>query len=305
MTERYGIVCENWPLPNFCAPGGITSLTELEVLFRAWSTGVTTFRKLSPEEHHQFKEARVQQRLEAAMLQASRAAAAQHSQAALQTAGAGPSTMHIPSAPSSVSSPAFHAEASPASEPTSPSDTQRSSVSPPDIAHDSGTASEPSPLSTEEVSSMLAEPSPHPSSSISRFRLPPAPAPDAMAVDPPTFSAPPPTAAPQELVLFPPSGSATFVFSTGKRAPPADFSVLGPMGLVSRKPRKKRADAGVKRGPNRRTKERDAAGEAGLERQDAQDQDVEEMQGQGHAQEEAPEPEQVDKPPPEHVAEGS
>ncbi|KIP10025.1 hypothetical protein PHLGIDRAFT_281491 [Phlebiopsis gigantea 11061_1 CR5-6] len=56
ITERHGIICDNWPLPNFCAPGSINSLTELEVLYRAWSTGVTTFRKLSLEEWRQFKE---------------------------------------------------------------------------------------------------------------------------------------------------------------------------------------------------------------------------------------------------------
>lgn len=46
---------------------------------------------------------------------------------------------------------------------------------------------------------------------------------------------------------------AVFVFSTGKRPPPSNLNVLGPMGLIQKKPRKKRVDAGIKRGPNRRT----------------------------------------------------
>lgn len=46
MTNRYGIVYENWPLEQFCCPGSINSMPELEVLKNAFESGAARFRKL-------------------------------------------------------------------------------------------------------------------------------------------------------------------------------------------------------------------------------------------------------------------
>lgn len=229
ISERHGIVCENWPLPNFCAPGCLNSLTELEVLYHAWSTGVTTFRKMSPEEHHQFKEARVQHRLHAAIAQANAAALAAHQNtSAVQSSSAGPSET-LPALPASASAPdtetAAHVQGGvPVTVPI-PGDSQSAA---------SQSASSPAEVETQlftipvEPPSSLPEQTPIASSS-------------AVTLD--------------TLGSSGGAGGATFVFSTGKRPPPSQFNILGPLGLLSKKPRKKRADAGVKRGPNKRTKQ--------------------------------------------------
>ncbi len=44
ITDKFGIVCENWPLPKFCALGDMSSTSDLELLIRAWENGVTKFR---------------------------------------------------------------------------------------------------------------------------------------------------------------------------------------------------------------------------------------------------------------------
>ncbi len=50
ITEKFGIIVENWPLEKFIAPGAIGSRIELQTLYNAWSTGATSFRRLSPAE---------------------------------------------------------------------------------------------------------------------------------------------------------------------------------------------------------------------------------------------------------------
>ena len=50
ITERYGIVIENWPLAKFRAPGEICSRPELEILVTSWTSGATRFRSMSDEE---------------------------------------------------------------------------------------------------------------------------------------------------------------------------------------------------------------------------------------------------------------
>ncbi|KAI0690867.1 hypothetical protein BC835DRAFT_1307736 [Cytidiella melzeri] len=47
ITEKYGIVVVNWPLPQFVAPGSIDSRLELQTLYNAWLSGSTHFRCLS------------------------------------------------------------------------------------------------------------------------------------------------------------------------------------------------------------------------------------------------------------------
>ncbi|KAI0681976.1 hypothetical protein BC835DRAFT_1425003 [Cytidiella melzeri] len=50
ITDKLGIVVENWPLKLFTAPGSIGSRIELNTLFHAWETGATHFRRLAPAE---------------------------------------------------------------------------------------------------------------------------------------------------------------------------------------------------------------------------------------------------------------
>ncbi|KAG1858515.1 hypothetical protein F4604DRAFT_1589498 [Suillus subluteus] len=51
ITQKYHLVLDNWPLSKFVTPGNINSLTELRVLYNAWDSNATRFRKLSDEEY--------------------------------------------------------------------------------------------------------------------------------------------------------------------------------------------------------------------------------------------------------------
>ncbi|CDO75777.1 hypothetical protein BN946_scf184365.g3 [Trametes cinnabarina] len=55
ITEEFGIIVENWPLTRFCAPGDISSRTELEVLLHAWKTDSARFRCLSDDEWEEWR----------------------------------------------------------------------------------------------------------------------------------------------------------------------------------------------------------------------------------------------------------
>lgn len=62
ITAKFHIILENWPLSKFCAPGDISSRSELTVLHNAWQSGATRFRKLTEAElkdweDQQFEEA--------------------------------------------------------------------------------------------------------------------------------------------------------------------------------------------------------------------------------------------------------
>lgn len=49
ITEKFGIVLENWPIPKFQNPSSM-SHTEAEISFRAWESGTTHFHMLTSEE---------------------------------------------------------------------------------------------------------------------------------------------------------------------------------------------------------------------------------------------------------------
>ncbi|KAI0343132.1 hypothetical protein BDW22DRAFT_1304847, partial [Trametopsis cervina] len=48
ITNKFGIILENWPLKTFTSPGNVGSRVELDTLFHAWESGATRFRRLSP-----------------------------------------------------------------------------------------------------------------------------------------------------------------------------------------------------------------------------------------------------------------
>ncbi|KAG2151619.1 uncharacterized protein EDB93DRAFT_1040169, partial [Suillus bovinus] len=50
ITAKYRVVLEKWPLSKFCCPGDISSRNELHVLYHAWHTNTTCFRRLSDGE---------------------------------------------------------------------------------------------------------------------------------------------------------------------------------------------------------------------------------------------------------------
>ena len=58
ITEKHGIVLENWPLPKFCSPSDIKSRNEVKVLLRAWESGTTRFRLMSDAEWEKWSERR-------------------------------------------------------------------------------------------------------------------------------------------------------------------------------------------------------------------------------------------------------
>ncbi|KDQ18598.1 hypothetical protein BOTBODRAFT_185150 [Botryobasidium botryosum FD-172 SS1] len=50
ITAKYGLVIEHWPLPRFCCPSDVGSAMEVNLLYTAWKTETTKFRKLSAAE---------------------------------------------------------------------------------------------------------------------------------------------------------------------------------------------------------------------------------------------------------------
>jgi hypothetical protein len=64
ITEKHGIVIENWPLKTFYCPSDIKSRNKVKVLLRAWESGITHFRLMSAQEWEGWSEARFQQALD-------------------------------------------------------------------------------------------------------------------------------------------------------------------------------------------------------------------------------------------------
>ncbi|KAH9931190.1 hypothetical protein B0H21DRAFT_699888 [Amylocystis lapponica] len=60
ITNKYGIIIENWPLAKFCCPSDVGSRPELEVLYRAWESGTTRFHVMPDAEWEEWQEARFQ-----------------------------------------------------------------------------------------------------------------------------------------------------------------------------------------------------------------------------------------------------
>ncbi|KAI0668819.1 hypothetical protein C8Q78DRAFT_949776, partial [Trametes maxima] len=50
ITDKFGVVIENWPLPCFAAPSTLRTRIELTTLINSWETGITRFRKLTRAE---------------------------------------------------------------------------------------------------------------------------------------------------------------------------------------------------------------------------------------------------------------
>ena len=50
ITDKHGIIVKNWPLPVFCAPGDIHTVTELRVLYNAWESGTAHFYRMTMDE---------------------------------------------------------------------------------------------------------------------------------------------------------------------------------------------------------------------------------------------------------------
>lgn len=63
ITQKHGVVVENWPLKDFCNPSSVSSRIELETLYNAWQSGATRFRKFTQEEMTVWEDQRFQSRL--------------------------------------------------------------------------------------------------------------------------------------------------------------------------------------------------------------------------------------------------
>jgi hypothetical protein len=63
ITEKLGVVLENWPLKKFCSPSDIGSQAELNVLIQAFESGSTRFRRLTTAELSDWREQRFQNAL--------------------------------------------------------------------------------------------------------------------------------------------------------------------------------------------------------------------------------------------------
>src|SRR5262249_43921592 len=58
ITDKYGVVVENWPLKMFCSPSDVKSRNEVQVLYRAWESGTARFRRMSSTEWAEWQENR-------------------------------------------------------------------------------------------------------------------------------------------------------------------------------------------------------------------------------------------------------
>ncbi|KAI0338444.1 hypothetical protein BDW22DRAFT_1313901, partial [Trametopsis cervina] len=63
ITNKFGIIVENWPLKTFASPSNIGSRLELDTLFHAWESGATRFKRLSPTELIEWQRQRAMTRL--------------------------------------------------------------------------------------------------------------------------------------------------------------------------------------------------------------------------------------------------
>ncbi|EIW73884.1 hypothetical protein CONPUDRAFT_160605 [Coniophora puteana RWD-64-598 SS2] len=60
ITDKYHTLLENWPAARFISPSDMNS-HELDVVFNAFATGLTFFRRMSDEEYQQWAKLRVSQ----------------------------------------------------------------------------------------------------------------------------------------------------------------------------------------------------------------------------------------------------
>ncbi|KAI5984614.1 hypothetical protein EDD15DRAFT_2177067 [Pisolithus albus] len=63
ITAKYGVIVVNWPLKVFSSPSDIGLMTELKVLYNAWKTRTTTFRKPTPAEWEDWEATRFNARM--------------------------------------------------------------------------------------------------------------------------------------------------------------------------------------------------------------------------------------------------
>lgn len=76
ITDRYGIVCEGWPLQDFVSPSAIKSRLSVEILHAAWTNGTARFRRLTPEELRARRDLQAEKLRQAAICAATTAATA-------------------------------------------------------------------------------------------------------------------------------------------------------------------------------------------------------------------------------------
>jgi hypothetical protein len=63
ITDKFGVVLEDWPLKRFCSPSDIGSQTELTVLIWAFESGSTRFCRLTTAELSDWREQQFQNAL--------------------------------------------------------------------------------------------------------------------------------------------------------------------------------------------------------------------------------------------------
>lgn len=57
VTFKFGVLLESWPLEKFASPHSFSSIPILNILYSAFESGATRFRTLSDEEWRQWREA--------------------------------------------------------------------------------------------------------------------------------------------------------------------------------------------------------------------------------------------------------
>lgn len=67
ITENWRVVVKDWPLQRFCSPADLNTRNEVEILLRAWQSGVARFEQLTVEDFEAWQAARFEQVLDVAL----------------------------------------------------------------------------------------------------------------------------------------------------------------------------------------------------------------------------------------------
>lgn len=242
ITLRYGVVCEHYPLDYFCGPGGIPNIAALRVLFNSWHSGTTKFRRLSEAEYNAWMK-EYEARAQAGLLPAP------HAPVSSTT------TVPVPPLPMGVSRGVFTLQSTAASAQPIVTQSQASPSPFPRLTEPELTATqlEPTVVQPADAPSQPADGPAQPADILAQ----PTDAPAQPTGTPaqPTDTPVQPTAASVQPADVPAQSQAATVQSTAAPSAPTrtHTAAFGGDGDRAAPTKRKRRDAGIKRGPNIRT----------------------------------------------------
>ena len=228
ITFKFGVVLENWPVQKFQAPGNFSSIPIISLIYSAFESGAARFRSLSDEEWQVWRQE---------FLAGKSVPAVTTTESIVEQASLAPNSERSEATPASNldAAPTVNIDAAPAVNPDATPATD------PDVA---APASSHVPAMGQ---SMSTEPAPsHGTTPTSRDPSIPS------AVSTPTADSTNVRGEKRTIDQVDNDGSATDVFVN-------NFGGSDGLVQVTKRPRKKRSDAGVKRGPRKKPAASNAA----------------------------------------------